>query len=127
MYGSAKALLHLRIQRSCINAADDALSVASKPPLILRHRSKEDYDPDSTLRAIDTVFRQRQTYSVGLIFPQRCPLLLAKQLSLPSSLGNRKRWTRVETLTGDVRRFVYNAFSTYLRIPTRVMADQTVF
>jgi hypothetical protein len=55
-YGSAKALLHLRIQRSCVDSTDDSDVVASKLPPILWYHSKEDHDLDSTLRVIDTVF-----------------------------------------------------------------------
>jgi hypothetical protein len=55
-YGSAKALLHLRIQRSCINSVDDSSIVTPKLFPILWYRSKEDHDLESTLRVIDTVF-----------------------------------------------------------------------
>jgi len=55
-YTSAKALVHLRIQRSCANILDDAPGIAYNLLPILQYQSKEDGDLVSTLRLIDVIF-----------------------------------------------------------------------
>jgi len=55
-YTSAKALVHLRVQRSCANILDDTPDITSKLLPILQYRSNEDGDLISTLRLIDVMF-----------------------------------------------------------------------
>jgi len=56
-YGSATALLHLRVQRLCVGATDDAHIVAtSLGPLLLGYRTREDHELASTLQVLDVVF-----------------------------------------------------------------------
>ena len=65
-YGSAKVLLHLRIQRLCAGAADDAHVIASKIGSLAGYRSREDrelklklhHELGSTLQVLDAVFNQ---------------------------------------------------------------------
>jgi len=55
-YGSAKALLHLRVQRLCAGARDDARIATQELGLLLGYRSKVDHELESTLRVLDAVF-----------------------------------------------------------------------
>jgi len=118
--GSAKALLYLRIQRSCVNSMDDVTAVAPKLPPILWYHSKGDYDLDSTLRVIDTVFigdKPIQWDRFSLSNSHFCWL---------SNILRLRAWNVRNTgnaLTKDVRGFVHHAFSKYPHIPSRVMAD----
>jgi len=119
---SAKALLHLRIQRSCANSTDDSDIVASKLPPILWYYSKkkEDHDLDSTLRVIDTVFIKDKP------IPWDRFSLSDSHYCWLSNVLRLRAWevrNAGHLLTKDVRGFVYNAFSKYPRIPARVMAD----
>jgi len=56
-YTSAKALVHLRIQRSCAGILDDANSIKPQLLQISQYSSTEDGDLVSTLHLIDTIFR----------------------------------------------------------------------
>ena len=119
-YGSAKALLHLRIQRSCIDSPDDSHIIAPKLPPILWHHSKPDHDLDSTLRVIDTVFildKPIQWDQFSLTDTHYCWLSYILRLR---TWGVRNAG---DVLTKDVRGFVDHAFSKYPHIPDRVMAD----
>ena len=119
---SAKALLHLRIQRSFVNSTDDSDIVASKlPPILWDHSKKKgDHDLDSTLRVIDTVFIKDK-----LIPWDRFSLSDTHYCWLSNVLRLRAWEARNagHPSTKDVRGFVYNALSKYLRIPARVRAD----
>ena len=119
---SAKALLHLRVQRSFVNSTDDSDIVASKLPPILWYYSKkkEDHDLDSTLRVIDTVFIKDKP------IPWDRFSLSDSHYCWLSNILRLRAWevrNAGHPLTKDVRGFVYNAFSKYPRIPARVRAD----
>ena len=53
---SAKALVYLRVQRSCADILDDTHSITPKLLLMARYHSIEDGDIASTLHLIDTIF-----------------------------------------------------------------------
>lgn len=55
-YSSAKALAHLRVQRSCADILDDTPFVTSGLQPMLRYRSDEDGNLTSSLRLIDAIF-----------------------------------------------------------------------
>jgi len=55
-YASAKALVHLRVQRSCAGILDDAPATTSKLLPILQYRYDEDGDLTSTLHLIHAIF-----------------------------------------------------------------------
>ena len=56
-YGSARALLHIRVQRLCAGAADDTHhTVASNIGSLLGFRSGQSHELESTLEVLDAVF-----------------------------------------------------------------------
>lgn len=54
-YASAKALVHLVVQRSCVGVTDNVRPITSKLLPILRYHSEEDGDLTSTLYLIDAI------------------------------------------------------------------------
>ena len=56
-YASAKALVHLRVQRSCADMEDDTTAITFKLLPILQYHSDEDGDLTSAVHLIDAIFR----------------------------------------------------------------------
>lgn len=123
-YGSAKALLHLRVQRLCVGAMDDARAVAWRlTPLLGYHsKAKEDHELDSTIRMLDSVFNGDKTIAWdGYTFGDTHYCWLSHILRLRTWVT--LRFQKHSTLTNDVRGFVQHAFSQEKLPPSQVIAD----
>ena len=119
-YGSAKALLHLRVQRLCSDATDDAHIVAPKIGSLLGYRSGKDHELESTLQVLDTVFNEEKE-----IRWQEFALSDAHYCWLSHVLRCRA-WVTLrtqDTLTKEVLGFVRHSLSKEPLPPSRVIAD----
>jgi len=121
-YWSAKALLHLRTHRVCVDAMDDARAVAWRlAPLLGYHsKAKEDHELDSTIRVLDSIFNvDKRIIWDGYTFGDAHYCWL-------SHIFRLRTWATLHqssTLTTDVRGFVQHAFSQEKFPPSRVIAD----
>ena len=123
-YGSAKALLHLRMQRICVGAMDDSRAVAlGLAPLLGYHsKAKEDHELDSTIRMLDSVFNaDRPIAWDGYTFGDAHYCWLSHILRLRTWVT--LRLPEHSILTKDVRGFVEHAFSQEKLPPSQVIAD----
>ena len=119
-YGSARALLHLRVQRLCLGAADDAHIVTiSLEQLLLGYRSKEDHELASTLGVLGAVFNRSENIPWGeFVFGDSHYCWL-------SHVMRCRAWVVLRTqrsLTKDVFEFILHSFSREFLHP-RVIAD----
>ena len=119
-YGSARALLHLRVQRLCAGAADDVhIITASLESLLLGYRSKEDHELASTLQVIGAAFGGSKDIPWGaFVFndPHYCWL---------SHVIRCRAWDILRTqqsLPKDISEFILHSFSKE-SLPPRVIAD----
>jgi hypothetical protein len=119
-YGSAKALLHIRIQRLCVDATDDAHVVASNIGSLLGYRPGEDHELGSTLQVLDAVFNKE-----GEILWQDFTFSDAHYCWLSHVLRCRA-WATLRTQempTKEVLGFVRHSLSKDPPPPSRVIAD----
>ena len=127
-YRSARALLHLRVQRLCAGVTDDAHIIASKIGSLPGYRSREDHEPkpklhhelESTLQVLDAVFNQEkeiQWQEFAFSDDHYCWL---------SHVLRCRAWVTLctqEMPTKEVIGFVQHAFSKEPLPPPRVIAD----
>lgn len=119
-YGSARALLHLRVQRLCAGATDGAHITASKVGSLFGYHSREDYELESTLQVLNTVFKkERQIQWQEFTFSDAHYCWLSYVLLCLAWATLRTR----ETPTKEVIGFVQHAFSKEPLPPPRVIAD----
>jgi len=119
-YGSARALLYLRVQRLCANATDDAHAIASKVGSLLGYRSRGNHELESTLQVLDAVFNkekdiQWREFALGDV--HYCWL---------SHILRCRAWVTLRTQatpTKEVFGFVQHALSEESLPPPRVIAD----
>ena len=119
-YGSARALLHLRVQRLCVGASDDAHIVASKIGSLFGHRPGEDHELESTLQVLDAVFNKERA-----IRWEEFVLGDAHYCWLSHVLRCRA-WVNLRAqgrLTEEVLGFVRHSLSKEPPPPSRVIAD----
>jgi len=127
-YGSARALLHLRVQRPRAKFTDNAGIFASKIGSLPGYRSREDqeleptlhHELESTLQVLDVVFNkekeiQWQEFTLG--DAHYCWLSHVLRCRAWVTLRTR------ETPTKEVIGFVQHAFSKKPLPPPRVIAD----
>ena len=119
-YGSAKALLHLRVQRLCLGAADNAHIVATSLEQLLHgYRSKEDHELASTLGVLGAVFNGCEDIPWGeFAFGDSHYCWL-------SHVMRCRAWVVLRTqrsLTKDISGFILHSFSREPLHP-RVIAD----
>ena len=119
-YGSARALLHLRVQRLCGGATDDAHVIASKVGSLLEYRPKDDHELESTLQVLDTVFNgEKEIQWPKFVFNN-------SHYSWLSHILRCHAWVTLRTEdmpTKEVLGFVRHAFSKEPLPPSRVIAD----
>ena len=119
-YGSARALLHLRVQRICAGATDDAHIVAPKIGSLLGHRSGADHELESTLQVLDAVFNdEREIQWPEFVFSDVHYCWLSHILRC-------RAWATLHvraTPTKEVLGFVQHSFSKEPLPPSRVIAD----
>ena len=127
-YGSARALLHLRVQRLCAGSTDDARIVASKIGSLPGYRSREDremeptphHELESTLQVLDVVFnREKEIQWQEFKFSDAHYCWLSHALRCRAWVTLRTR----EIPTKEVIGFVQHAFSKEPLPPSRVIAD----
>lgn len=121
MYGSAKALLHLRVQRLCVGATDDNTHVVttSLEPLLIGYRSKEDHELSSTLQVLNAVFIGSEDIPWGeLVFSDSHYCWLSHVIRCRAWVVLRTQ----QSLTRDISGFVLHSFSKEY-LPPRVIAD----
>ena len=120
-YGSAKALLHLRVHRLCADATDDAHAVASKIGSLLGHPNPgEDHELESTLQVLDAVFnKERDIQWQEFVFSNAHYCWLSHVLRCRAWVTLRTH----ETPTKEVLGFVRYSLSKEPLPPTRVIAD----
>ena len=119
-YGSARALIHLRVQRLCAGATEDAhIVTTSLEPLLLGYRSKEDHELASTLRVLGVLFIKNESIPWGeFLFSDSHHYWL-------SHVMRCRAWATLRTqdsLTKDIFEFVVHSFSKERSHP-RVIAD----
>ena len=119
-YGSAKALLHLRVQRQCAYATDDAHIVASKIGSLLGYRLGEDYELESTLKVLDAVFNtEKEIRWQEFVFSDTHYCWLSHVLRCRAWVTLRTQ----EAPTKEVLGFVRYSLSKEPLPPPRVIAD----
>ena len=119
-YGSARALLYLRVQRLCAGAADDANGIGSEVGSLLRFRPKEDHGLESTLQVLDAVFNgEKEVPWREFMFSDAHYCWLSHVLRCRAWTTSRTR----ETLTKEVIGFVQHSLSKEPPPPPRVIAD----
>ena len=119
-YGSAAALLYLRVQRLCVGDTDNAHIVAALlRPILLGYRSKEDHELASTLQVLDVVFNGSKDIPWGEFkFNESHYCWL-------SHITRCRAWVALHTmkpLTKDISGFILHSFSKE-SLPPRVIAD----
>ena len=119
-YGSARALLHLRVQRLCAGATDDAHMIAPKISSLLGHRPRADHELESTLQVLDAVFNgEREIQWQEFVFSDAHYCWLSHILRC-RAWATLRAW---ETPTKEVLGFVHHSFSKEPLPPSRVIAD----
>ena len=119
-YESAKALLHLRIQRLCAYATDDVRVVALKIGSFLRNRPWEDHELESTLQVLDAVFNgEKEIRWQEFVFSDAHYSWLSHVLRCRAWVTLRTQ----ETPTKEVLGFVRHSLSKDHLPPSRVIAD----
>ena len=119
-YGSAKALLHLRVQRLCVDATDDAHIVAPKIGSLLGYRPGEDHELESTLQLLDAVFNgEKEVRWQEFVFSDAHYCWLSHVLRCRTWATLRTQ----ETPTKEVLGFVRHSLSKEPLPPSRVIAD----
>lgn len=119
-YGSAKALLHLRIQRLCAGARDDVRIATPELGSLLGYRSKEDHELESTLRVLDAVFTgDKEIPWKDFVFSDTHYCWLSHILRCRAWVILRTR----DTLTEDVLGFVRYSLSKEHPPPHQAIAD----
>ena len=119
-YGSARALLHLRVQRLCAGATDGAHVLAPKISSLLGHRPRTDHELESTLQVLDAVFNGgREIWWSGFVFSDAHYCWLSHILRCRAWATLRAR----EALTEEVLGFMQHSFSKESLPPSRVIAD----
>jgi hypothetical protein len=123
-YASAKALVHLRVQRRCADILDDASAITPKLRPILQYRSDKDGDLTSTLLLIATIFkadfeddREISWGEFALSTPHYCWL---------SHVLRCRAWDIVRTgriLPADIHEFVRYSLAKNPLPPVQVIAD----
>ena len=119
-YGSAKALLHILIQRLCAGARYDAHIAPQTIGPLFRYRSKEDPELESMLRVLDVVYNGDKeipwkdfilsdAYCCWLSYILRCRAWVILRIRNP--------------LTKDILGFVRYIFSKDPPAPRRAIAD----
>ena len=119
-FGSARALLHLRVQRLCVGAPDDAHIVASKIGSLFGHLPGEDHELESTLQVLDAVFNKERAIrweEFVLGDAHYCWLSYTLRCRAWVSLRAKGR------LTEEVLGFVRHSLSKEPLPPSRVIAD----
>ena len=119
-YASARALVHLRVQRSCADVVNDVPVITSKLLPILEYRSDEDEDLTSTLHLVDAVFNG------GRIIPWVEFTLKGLHYCWLSHALRCWTWHVLRTGRGlpvDVRGFVHYSLTRDPLPPVRVIAD----
>jgi hypothetical protein len=121
-YGSARALVHLRIQRLCAGVTDNVHLVTTLlEPLLFGYRSKseEDHDLASTLQVLGVIFNRGKDISWGeFVFSESHYCWLSHVIRC-------RAWVVLQTkesLTEDVLGFILHSFSKEF-LPRRVIAD----
>ena len=119
-YGSARALLHLRVQRLCAGATDDAHVIAPKIASLLGHRQRGDHELESTLQVLDSVFNdEKEIIWQEFVFGDAHYCWLSHVLRCRAWVTLRTR----DTPTKEVIGFVRHAFSKEPLPAPRVIAD----
>ena len=119
-YESAKALLHMRLQRLCAGFTDDPGDIPLTLGSLLGYHSKENHALESTLQVLDAVFNGDKEISwEEFTFSDAHHCLLSHVLRCRAWVTLRTR----DTLTQDVSGFVKHAFSKVSLPPPRVIAD----
>lgn len=119
-YGSAKALLHLRVQRLCVGARDDACIATQELGSLLGYRSKEDHELESTLRVLDVVFNgDKEIPWKDFVFSDPHCCWLSHILRCRAWVILRTR----DTLTVDILGFVRCLLSRERPAPPQAIAD----
>ena len=119
-YESAKALLHMRVQRLCANVRDDPGDIGPTLGSLLGYRSKENHALESTLQVLDAVFNGDKE------IPWEEFSFSDAHYGLLSYILRCRAWDTLrvrDTLTRDVSGFVQHAFSRVPLPPPRVIAD----
>ena len=120
-YGSAMALLHLRVQCLCGGFTEGAPVVASKlSSLLLGNRFEEDHELTSALDLVSVVFgSEKEILWEEFVFSDAhyCSLSYVLRCRAWATLRTRS------TLTEDVLGFVRHSFSRELPVPRQVIAD----
>ena len=119
-YGSARALLHLRVQRLCLGVAGDAHIVATSLGQLLHgYRSKEDHELASTMGVLGAVFNRSEVIRWGVF------IFSDSHYCWLSHIMRCRAWVILRTqrsLTKDVFEFILHSFSREPLHP-RVIAD----
>jgi hypothetical protein len=121
-YGSARALIHLRVQRLCVGATDDAHTVATLlEPLLLGYRSKsrEDHELASAVQILGAIFNE------GKDIPWEEFVFSDSHYCWLSHVIRCRAWVILRTeqsLAKDVLGFILHSFSKEF-LPRRVIAD----
>ena len=119
-YGSARALLHLRVQRLCVGATDDASGIGSGIGSLLQYRPRGDHGLESTLQVLDAVFNgEKEIPWEEFVFSEAHYCWLSHVLRCRAWTTSRTR----ETLTKEVIGFVQHSFSKEPPPAPRVIAD----
>ena len=119
-YGSARALLYLRVQRLCAGATDDANNIGSEIGSLLRYRPREDHGLESTLQVLDAVFNgEKEIPWKEFTFGDAHYCWLSHVLRCRAWATSRTQ----EALTKEVIGFVQHSFSKVPPPPPRVIAD----
>ncbi|KAF9782708.1 hypothetical protein BJ322DRAFT_1072149 [Thelephora terrestris] len=120
-YGSARALLHIRVQRLCADATDDTHKiVASKVGSLLGFRPGEDHELESTLEVLDAVFNsEREIRWQDFVFGDAHYCWLSHILRCRARVTLRTQ----EIPTKEVLGFVRYSLSREPLPPSRVIAD----
>ncbi|KAF9649334.1 hypothetical protein BDM02DRAFT_1867150 [Thelephora ganbajun] len=119
-YGSARALLHLRVQRLCAGATDDARIIASNIGSLLAYRPREDHELESTLQVLDAVFNsEKEIRWEEYVFSDTHYCWLSHVLRCRAWVTLHTR----DTPTKEVLGFVQHSFSKEPFPPSRVIAD----
>jgi len=119
-YASAKALLHLRVQRLCVGAGDDTRIATQELGSLLGYRSEEDHELESTLRVLDAVFNgDKEIPWKDFVFSDAHYCWLSHILRCHAWVILRTRGT----LTEGILRFVRHSLSKERPPPHQVVAD----
>ena len=119
-YGSAKALLHLRVQRLCADLNDNPHITTQKFKLLFGYRSKEDHELESTLWVLDAISDGEKE------IPWKKFTLGDSHCCWMSYILRCRTWAVLRTrntLTKDILGFVRYSFSREPPLPRQVIAD----